>query len=107
MLIKLKLGVYSYVSRLLISKDHLDSFYYDLIGSKQEFSSGFWIVYQLISILSQGNAGGESGFSVNGDIAENLKEISLFAQIKVYDAIICKGGILNIEITSKMFSYSY
>ena len=88
------------------NKDRLDVFYYNIIGSKQEFCE-LWAVCQMIFILSHGNASVESGFSVNGDIlVENLKETSLVAQRRVYDAIISKGGVLRVDITSKMLMYA-
>ena len=63
-------------------------------------------VCQLVLIVSQRNAGVETGFSVNGGIlVENLKETSLVAQQQVCDAIICKAGVLNVEITNKMLLY--
>ena len=88
------------------NKDRLDAFYYKTIGTKEEFRE-LWSVCQMAFILSHGNASVESGFSVNGDmLVENLKETSLIAQRQVYDAIIANGGVLKIEVTSKMLTYA-
>ena len=54
--------------------EHLDVFYHKTIGSKEEFKE-IWSVFQIVFILSHGNAPVESGFSVNADmLVENLKE---------------------------------
>ena len=59
------------------NKERLDVFYHKAIGSKEEFKE-IWSVFQLVFILSHGNACVESGFSVNADmLVENLKEESL------------------------------
>ena len=46
------------------NKERLDVFYHKAIGSKEEFKE-IWSVFQIVFILSHGNARVESGFSVN------------------------------------------
>ena len=59
------------------NKERLDVFYHKAIGSKEEFKE-IWSVFQIVFILSHGNALVESGFSVKADmLVENLKEESL------------------------------
>ena len=86
-------------------KNRLDTFtIHFTIGSKQEFCE-LWSIYQLVLRLLQGNAGFESGFSVNGVIfIEDMKETSHVAQRQVNDAIICKGSGFNVEIRNKSLS---
>ena len=61
------------------NKEPLNVFYHKAIGSKEEFKE-IWSVFQIIFILSHGNACVESGFSVNTDLLmENLKEEYLIA----------------------------
>ena len=88
------------------NKEHLDDFYHKAIGSKEELKE-IWSVFQIVFILSHGNARVESGFSVNADmLVENLKEESLIAQPRVYDSIVVSGGVLNVNITSGMLTYA-
>ena len=89
------------------NKERLDVFYHKLIiGSKEEFKK-IWSVFQIVFILSHGNARVESGFSVNADmLVENLKEESLIAQRRVYDLIVSSGGVLNVNITSGIVTYA-
>ena len=83
----------------------LDVFYHKAIGSKEEFKD-IWSVFQIVFILSYGNADVESGVSVNTDmLVEYLKEESLIAQCRVCDLIVVRGGVLNINITSGMLIY--
>ena len=87
------------------NKERLDVFYHKAIGSKEEFKE-IWSVFQIVFILSHGNARVESGFSVNADVlVENLKEESLIAQRRVYDSVVASGGVLNVNITSGMLTY--
>ena len=88
------------------NKERLDVFYHKAIGSKEEFK-GIWSVFQIVFILFHGNARVESGFSVNADmLAENLKEESLIAQHRVYDSVVARAGVLNVNITSGMLTYA-
>ena len=88
------------------NKERLDFFYHKAIRSKEEFKD-IWSVFQIVFILSYGNARIESGFSVNADmLVENLKEESLIAQRRVYDSIVARGGVLNVNITSGMLIYA-
>ena len=88
------------------NKERLDSFYHKVIRSKEEFKD-IWSVFQIVFILSYGSARIESGFSVNADmLVENLKEESLIAQRRVYDSIVARGGVLNVNITSGMLIYA-
>ena len=89
------------------NKERLDVFYHKLIiGSKEEFKK-IWSVFQIVFILSHGNARVESGFSVNADVlVENLKEESSIAQRRVYDSTVASGGVLNVNITSGMLTYA-
>ena len=88
------------------NKERLDVFYHKAIGSKEEFKE-IWSVFQIVFILSHGNARVESGFSVNADmLVENLKEESLIAQCRVYDSVVASGGVLNVKITSGMPTYA-
>ena len=83
------------------NKERLDVFYHEAIGSKGEFKE-IWTVFQIVFILSHGNAHVESGFSVNADmLVENLKEESLS-----YDSVVASGGVLNVNITSGMLTYA-
>ena len=82
------------------NKEHLDVFYHKAIGSKEEFKE-IWSVFQIVFILSHGNARVESGFSVNADVlVENLKEESLIAQRRA------SGGVLNVNIKNVMLTYA-
>ena len=89
------------------NKERLDVFYHKLIiGSKEEFKK-IRSVFQIVFLLSHGNARVESGFSVNADmLVENLKEESLIAQRRVYDLIVSSGGVLNVNITSGIVTYA-
>ena len=84
------------------NRDRFDEFYYDLVASNQEFCER-WSVFLLFLIISHGNVVAGSEFYVNRDILVlNLKEISLVSQYQVYNSIICKSGVLNVEITNKV-----
>ena len=74
------------------NKERLDVFYHKAIGSKEEFKE-IWSVFQIVFILSHGNARVESGLSVNADmLVENLKEESLTAKRRIlYDSIVASG----------------
>ena len=88
------------------NKERLDVFYHKAIGSKEEFKE-IWSVFQIVFILSHGNACVESGFSVNADmLVENLKEESLIAQRRAYDSVVASGGVLIVNITSGMLTYA-
>ena len=87
------------------NKERLDVFNHKAIGSKEKFK-GIWSVFQIVFILSHGNARVEGGFSVKADmLVENLKEESLITQCRVCDSIVASGGVLNINITSGMLTY--
>ena len=82
-------------------KECLDAFYHKAIGSKEEFKE-IWTVFQIVFVLSHGNAPVEIGFCVNADmLVENLKEESLS-----YDSVVASGGVLNVNITSGMLTYA-
>ena len=88
------------------NKGHLDVFFHKTIRSKEEFKE-IWSFFQIVFAQSHGNACVQSGFSVNTDmLVENLKEESLVAQRRVYDSIVASGGVLNVNITSGMLTYS-
>ena len=88
------------------NKKRLDVFYHKAIGSKEEFKE-IWSVFQIVFILSHGNAHVESGFSVKAKmLVENVKEESLIAQCRVYDSIVASGDVLNVNVTSGMLTYA-
>ena len=88
------------------NKECLDVFYHKAIGSSEKFKE-IWSVFQIVFILSHGNARVESGFSVNADVlVENLKEESLIAQRRVCGSVVASGGVLNVNITSEMLNYA-
>ena len=81
-------------------------FFHKTIRSKEEFKE-IWSFFQIVFAQSHGNACVQSGFSVNTDmLVENLKEESLVAQRRVYDSIVASGGVLNVNTTSGMLTYS-
>ena len=54
---------------------------------------------QMIFVLSHGNASLERGFSINKEcLIDNMQKESLIAQRLIYDTVIAKGGIDNINI---------
>lgn len=84
------------------SQDRLDTFYHSLLSSKVEYKD-LWTVVKMVLTLSHGNASVESGFSVNNDIlVENMKENSLIALRRTYDAIKSKGGVASVVVTPEM-----
>jgi hypothetical protein len=83
----------------------LDTFYYQLLGSKSEFNELMQVI-KMILVLSHGNAAVESGFSVNeGMLVENLHEDSLVGQTTVYDAILSAGSVRAVNIDKRMLQY--
>jgi hypothetical protein len=87
------------------NEDRLDVFYKKILAKTEEFKE-LWSICQLALLLCHGNASVESGYSVNSSIlVENLQEESLIAHRRVYDSIIAKGGICNIDVSSKMIGY--
>jgi len=63
-------------------------------------------IVSLILILSYGNAGVESGFSVNADMpVENLQEESLVAQRTVYDSVQAAGSLTLVDIDKSMLQF--
>ena len=89
-------------------KERLDIIYHNIIDSREKCQE-FWRLCQMIFYLPLRRlvslsmetfwSKTPSEFSM-----ENLKEISLVAQNIVFDAITAKGGILNIDITSKILT---
>lgn len=64
-------------------------------------------IVSLILILSYGNAGVESGFSVNADMpVENLQEESLVAQRTVYDSVQAAGSLTLVDIDKSMLQFA-
>ena len=62
------------------NKERSDVFYHKAIGSKEEFKE-IWSVFQIVFILSHGNARFESGFSVNAYVlAGNLTRTQRYRQ---------------------------
>lgn len=60
-------------------------------------------VIKMVMILAHGNANVERGFSVNKDCLEqNVSEETIVARRMIYDSVLSKGGINNIEITKQM-----
>ena len=60
-------------------------------------------VVKLVMISSHGNAGVESGFSTNEEmLVENMSEDSLAGLRMVFNGVINKGGISNVDINRKM-----
>lgn len=87
------------------SKDRLDKFYVNLIGSSPEYADLLSVIRSIL-ILSHGNAAVESGFSINSDfLVDNLHEDSLVAQRTVYDAVKASGGVTAVNINRAMLQY--
>ena len=64
-------------------------------------------IVSLILILSYGNAGVESGFSVNADMTlENLQEESLVTQRTVYDSVQAAGSLTLVDIDKSMLQFA-
>ncbi len=60
-------------------------------------------VFQIILVISHGNASVESGFSINKDmLVENLSEKSVVSQRIISDAVRHAGGHLKINIDKEM-----
>ena len=81
------------------SKDRLDDFFLPLLKNHAELRA----VVLMALILSHGNARVESGFSINDDVLQvNMKERTLVGYRTVYDAVLNRGGIDNVDVTKKM-----
>lgn len=87
------------------SKDRIDSFYYDIIGAKKQYSH-LWKVIKIVLTLSHGQASVERGFSLNKEIVvENLKEESLVALRLVCDEL-KSVDLHEVPITKELLSYA-
>ena len=83
------------------SEDRLDTFYYDRLA-KSEFSR-LWEVFEILLLLSHGQATVERGFSVNKEVSvENLAEQSLVAQRVIVDHIKSIGGLLKVNFSKEL-----
>ena len=79
--------------------ERLDMFYMSHLSRHVNLKE----VVKLVMISSHGNAGVESGFSTNEEmLVENMSEDSLEALKMVFNGVINKGGISNVDINRKM-----
>ena len=79
--------------------ERLDMFYMSHLSRHVNLKE----VVKLVMISSHGNAGVESGFSTNEEmLVENMSEDSLAALRMVFNGVINKGGISNVDINRKM-----
>lgn len=87
------------------NQEKLDVLYANIFANNPFYDDLFRIV-KMVLILSHGNASVESGFSINKHmLVENLQEKSIIARRQVFDAILNKGGAVNINIDKKMKRY--
>lgn len=87
------------------SKDRIDSFYYDVIGAKKQYSH-LWKVIKIVLTLSHGQALVERGFSLNKEIVvENFKEESLVVLRLVCDEL-KSVDLHEVPITKELLSYA-
>jgi hypothetical protein len=85
------------------TEQRLDTFYYRLIGEKEE-TGVLWEVVKMMMLLSHGQADIERGFSVNKAVAsDNMDESTIVAFRRAYDGmqdVECE--VHDIPITAKM-----
>jgi len=83
------------------SSQRLDTFYFELLGDKEQFSI-LSNVIRLVLILSHGQADVERVFSINKDVASlNMRPETLCAYRTVYDGISKMECKVHEEVISK------
>ena len=82
--------------------ERLDVVYMNCLSSHVQLRE----VVKLVMILSHGNAHVESGFLANEEmLVENMSEGSLVVQRMVFDGVMNKGGISNVDVNRKMLKF--
>ncbi|KAJ8048381.1 hypothetical protein HOLleu_00669 [Holothuria leucospilota] len=81
----------------------IDTFLFNNMGSKPEYSRLWQRVVKKVLMLSHGQASVERGFSFNKQLeVTNLKERSFIAQRTVVDHLRAVGGILSVSINQRL-----
>ena len=95
---KEKLGLYMIIQPV-------DKFFFKQLNKKQEYKD-LWNVFQMILVISHGQADIERGFSVNKDKAyDNMQEESFVAHRRVYHGVTSCGYELHeLPVTKQMLT---